>query len=60
MFQGAEDGVVERSGTEELYENLGSTQKSLHFIEGSRHECHHEKADCVAEVKALLVDFLAV
>jgi alpha-beta hydrolase superfamily lysophospholipase len=60
MFQGSEDIIVERSGTEELYENLGSTEKSLHFIEGSRHECHHETAACVAEVAALLVGFLAV
>ena len=60
VFQGAQDTVVERSGTEELYENLGSTQKSLHFIKDSRHECHHETAACTNEVKALLIDFLAL
>ena len=58
MFQGSEDIIVERSGTESLYENLGSAEKSLHFIEGSRHECHHETAECVAEVTALLVGFI--
>ena len=45
LTHGAADGLIPASGTEELYEIISSTDKTLKVYEGLYHEVYNEPAD---------------
>ncbi len=42
IFHGADDKLTPPAGSQMLYDGLGSTDKTLKFYEGLRHETHNE------------------
>jgi alpha-beta hydrolase superfamily lysophospholipase len=54
LWHGADDPLVDVRGSRLLYDALGSADKTLHVLEGSRHESHHEAPERVERLFGLV------
>lgn len=50
LWHGLDDPIVDVAGTRELFDGLGSRDKTLLELPGYRHESHHERPDLAASL----------
>jgi acylglycerol lipase len=59
IWHGTDDHIAHPDGGKAVFQHLGATDKTLHLLEGYRHESHHETPERVDRLFATLRDWLS-